>query len=108
MGLHIGAFRFDRNNYHEYTLTFSDISGLSRKADVKIAGVKVGWIENIQLIANGDMTVEAQVMILKNYTIYENAYAVARQEGILGAKYVELVPGDPLLRQLPPGSILRK
>lgn len=108
MGLHIGAFRFDRKNYSQYTLTFSDISGLSRKAEVKIAGVKVGWVENIQLIANADMTVQAEVMILNNYHIYENAYAIARQEGILGSKYIELVPGDPLLRQLAPGSILRK
>lgn len=108
MGFHVGAFRFDRDKYNKYTMHFSDISGLSRKADVKIAGVKVGWIEDVRLLTDGKLEVEADVMILKNCTIHKDAYAIARQEGLLGAKYVELVPGDPLLERLTPGSIIRK
>lgn len=108
MGLHVGAFRFDRGNYNKYTMIFADISGLSRKADVKIAGVKVGWVEDIRLLANKNLEVEADVMILKECHLYADAYAIARQEGLLGSKYVELIPGDPLLQQLQAGSLIRK
>lgn len=108
MGLHVGAFRFDRSDYSKYTMIFADISGLSRKADVKIAGVKVGWLEDIRLVANKNSEVEADIMILKSCHLYSDAYAIARQEGLLGAKYVELVPGDPLLPQLPVGSVFDK
>lgn len=109
MGLRIGAFRFDKNKYNKYTMTFADISGLSRKADVKIAGVKVGWVENIRLITTTQKpVVEADVMVLKEYTLYADAYAVARQDGLLGSKYLELNPGDPLLEKISSGSTLCK
>jgi len=69
MGFKIGAFRFDRAQYNKYVMYFEDISGLSRKADVKIAGVKVGWVEKINLIPDHDIKAEAEVMIFKDYTL---------------------------------------
>ncbi|HEB41866.1 MAG TPA: MCE family protein, partial [Candidatus Dependentiae bacterium] len=70
MGFKIGAFRFDRAKYNKYIMYFEDISGLSRKADVKIAGVRIGWVEKINLVPNHDLRAEAEVMILKSYTLY--------------------------------------
>ena len=43
------------NNYNIYTVNFKEISGLSKKADIKIAGVKIGWVEDITLINGGDI-----------------------------------------------------
>ncbi|HRN78428.1 MAG TPA: MlaD family protein [Candidatus Dependentiae bacterium] len=106
MGFQVGAFRFDRGKYTEYVMYFKDISGLSRKADVKIAGVKVGWVEKIGLIANGDMTAQATVMVLRDYNLYQNAHAVVRQDGLLGPHFIEVIPGDPLLQRLEPGDAL--
>lgn len=108
MGFQIGAFRFDRSNYNTYTTFFKDISGLARKADVKIAGVKVGWIEQIKLLANDEMQAEAEIMVLKDYVLHQDAYAIVRQEGLLGPKYLEIVIGDPLLCTLESGSTLGK
>ena len=42
MASQIGAFRFDRIRYNTYSMNCKDVSGLSRKAMVKIAGVNVG------------------------------------------------------------------
>ncbi len=108
MGFQVGAFRFDTGNYNTYIMYFKDISGLSRKAEVKIAGVKVGWVEKIQLIPNDEVQAEAKVMVLKDYKLYDDSYAVVRQDGLLGPKYLEIVPGDPLLRQLHDGQELGK
>ena len=69
MGFQIGAFRFDRGQYNTYSMYFKDISGLSKKAEVKIAGVKVGWVERTNLLPD-EMYAEAEVMIKKNYKLY--------------------------------------
>lgn len=109
MGFHIGAFRFDRSHYNKYVMFFKDISGLSRKAEVKIAGVKVGWVEAIELVESDDKTTaRAEVMIHNKYKLYNDAYAIVRQEGLLGPKYLEIVIGDPLLPQLKSGDALSK
>ncbi len=112
MGFKIGAFRFDRAEYTQYVLYFHDISGLSRKAAVKIAGVKVGWVEEIKLLPGSDSKMEARaeaiVMVSAAYPLYQNACAVVRQDGLLGPKYVDMVPGDSLLKQLSPGDSLQK
>ena len=91
MGFHVGAFRFDRANYYNYSMTFNDISGVSRKAEVKIAGVKVGWVESIDLLKNGTVQAQVNVMVLKDYNLYSDSYGVVRQEGLLGPKYLEIV-----------------
>src|SRR5437667_2608167 len=108
MGFKIGSFRFDRGRYNQYVVYFDDISGLTRKAEVKIAGVKVGWLESISLIKNHTMKVKADVMILKNYMLYEDAFATVRQDGLLGPKYIEIYSGDPLLRMLVAGDTLTR
>lgn len=108
MGFQIGSFRFDRANYNPYTLYFKDISGLSRKAPVKIAGVDVGWVESISLMDTGLRHVKIKIMILKEYALNADAHAIVRQDGLLGSKYLDIVPGDPLLPVLEPGSDLGK
>jgi len=107
MILGIGAFRFSSSGYVGYTVSFDDVAGLSRKAEVKMAGVKVGWVEDL-VLAQPHHKAVATVMINEKYRLYDNAYAVVRQEGLIGIKYLELIPGDPLLPQLSPGATLAK
>lgn len=108
MGFQIDAFRFDWGRYAEYTLFFKDISGLTRKSNVKIAGVKVGWVESVSLSPDDGMQAEVKVMVDKNYALYSDAYAMVRQDGLLGPKFIEIVPGDPLLRRLQSGEQLSR
>lgn len=106
MGFRIGAFRLDRGRYNNYSMYFKDISGLSRKADVKIAGVKVGWVESVELIEGKSLRASATVMIDKQYVLYADAYPIVRQDGLLGPKFIEIIPGDPLLKKIPSGETL--
>lgn len=107
MILGIGAFRLSSSGYVGYTIAFDDVAGLSRKAEVKMAGVKVGWVEDLVLI-QPHHTARATIMINEKYRLYDNAYAIVRQEGLIGTKYLEVIPGDPLLPHLNPGSALAK
>lgn len=107
MTFQIGVLRFDRSNYYDYTVYFYDVSGLNKKSDVQIAGVKVGWVEDIELVNNGQQ-VRALVKVLKNYTLHQDAYGIIRQDGLLGTKYLEIIPGDQRLAVVKPGGILMK
>ncbi len=107
MTFQIGVFRLDTSNYREQVVYFKDVSGLARKADVKIAGVKVGWVEAIDLVQGQDAyQAVAHIMVNKHYQLRSDAYAVVRQDGLLGVKYLEVTPGDPLLPILKGGQAL--
>ena len=45
-------------------------------------------------------------MVHHSYIIHNDAYALVRQDGLLGPKYLEIIPGNPLLPKLPTGSTL--
>lgn len=100
----LGIFRFHVRKYRPYEVYFEDVSGLTEKSDVKIAGVKVGWIEKIALLK--DMQARVHMMIKGCYHLHQDAYAMIRQEGLLGSRYVEIVTGSPEQPVLSPGSLL--
>lgn len=108
MGFQVGAFRFDTGKYAPYIMHFSDITGLSRKGDIKIAGVKVGWVEEIKLERDHEMRAEVKAMILREYPLHEDAYAVVRQDGLLGPRYIEVYPGDEAMPKLRDGQTLHR
>ena len=47
-------------------------------------------------------------MVSNKYALYDNACAIVRQEGLIGTKYLELIPGDPLLPKIMPGHHLAR
>jgi len=107
MSFQIGVWRLDTASYAQYMVFFRDVSGLSKKADIRIAGVKVGWVEAVDLLG-ADARVRTTIMVLKAYQLHSDAYGIVRQDGLLGTKYIELVPGDPRLPTIPPNSSLTR
>ena len=108
MTTQLGVFRLDKRNYKQQVVYFNDISGLEKKGDVKIAGVKIGWVDAIELVEDHDYQAKANIMIMKKYVLHSDAYAIVRQEGLLGTKYLEVIPGDPYLPELHAGTALGK
>lgn len=94
MSMHVGAFRLDRNRYASYTLSFTNVSGLNVKADVKIAGVKVGWVDSLSLLQDHARVI---ICVLRDYHMYADAHAIVRQDGLLGSRYLEIIPGTSTL-----------
>jgi len=107
MSYQVGSFRFDRIKYNSYSVYFDDISGVNKKSDVKISGVKVGWVDAVELVSDGQQ-VRATLLINKKYVLHDDAYAIVRQEGFLGGKYLELVPGSPTMPTLPAGGMITR
>ena len=73
-------------------VTFPDVSGLDAKAAVRVYGVRVGKVESIALLGDHAEVVLAVDASLK---LGKGATAAVRNLGLLGDKYVELMPGDP-------------
>lgn len=82
---------------------FDSVSGLNAKAPVRVAGVKVGVVEKIELAGR-----KAKVTLLLDQPVAltQGSRAAVTNAGILGDKFVELVPGDANAPLLPAGSTL--
>lgn len=69
---------------------FANISGLKEGAVVEIAGVTVGKVSKIDL-DNYEANVE--LLIDPHVKIHDDAIASIRTQGIIGDKYVKILPG---------------
>lgn len=82
---------------------FDSVSGLNAKAPVRVAGVKIGTVEKIALDGR-----RARVSLLLDQNVELNAgsRAAVTNAGILGDKFVELIPGPAGGPKLAAGSVL--
>jgi len=97
----------DINPFHEKGVRidaiFDTVAGLDDKASVRVAGVKIGKVDGIGLAGE-----KARVSMLLERPIPLTVGTRARisNMGLLGDKYVELVPGPRGAPPLPKGTIL--
>ncbi len=101
LAVHLGIFHFNVKPHQSFYVTFDNVAGITEKSDIKIAGVKVGWVESIKLTGNNACV---RMSIKNGYQIHDDAYAIIRQEGIIGTKYIEIVSGSPQRPLLMSGS----
>ena len=81
---------------------FEDVTGLSPKTAVRIAGIKVGRIELISLDGN---RAKVSMLIFSGYQIPVDSKATIKSLGLLGDKYVEISTGVANI-QLQDGEII--
>lgn len=80
------------NGEESYTLyaRFDTVAGLSEDSSVRVAGVEVGRIEGIVL---EDGRAKLILAIKPEFAIGEDYSAMLRTQGLLGEKYLALIPG---------------
>src|SRR3990172_3114027 len=86
---------------YRLTVDFDTASGLEPKSDVKMAGVPIGKVEEIQLVANRARLV---LRIRPEIGIPIDSVGTIQTQGLLGEKYVEILPGKDVQRNLPAGG----
>jgi phospholipid/cholesterol/gamma-HCH transport system substrate-binding protein len=86
---------------YKLTVDFENAAGLEPKANVKMAGVPVGKVEEIQLVGNRARLI---LRIDKDVHIPVDSVASIQTQGLLGEKYVEILPGTRADQMLPPGG----
>ncbi|KAA0019436.1 MCE family protein [Antrihabitans cavernicola] len=85
-----------------YGATFSDVSGLKVGDDVRMAGVRVGRINDIEL--DGKNNAKVDFIVQSNQHLYANTKALVRYQNLIGQRYVALAPGAGDAAPLPAGG----
>ena len=81
------------------TAEFDRVDGLNQGADVKIGGVKIGSVSDLRIDPRSFQAV-VTLRIRADLSLPADSSAEISSEGLLGGKYVSIVPGgaDRLLR----------
>ncbi len=89
-------------------LIFDFVSGIDRGSAVRLAGVGVGEVSGIRIIRSAEGATQAEVMarIDQGIAIEEDADIRINALGLLGEKYVEILPGTAGNKILGNGSVL--
>lgn len=95
---------FGRIQGYPIYATFDNAQGLNSKTGVFLAGIQIGYIDGIKL---QDDKAIVTLRIRPDIKIGENARAVIRTKGLLGEKYIEIVPGKEAAAPIQPhGQII--
>ncbi|MFA6079136.1 MAG: MlaD family protein [Candidatus Omnitrophota bacterium] len=104
----IGDFNFVKPGYH-IKVRFNFASGIGPSAPVRLAGVGVGQVEGIQIIYDeNDKRGKAELYawIQQDAKIEEDSDITINTLGLLGEKYLEIVPGTPGKQLLADNSVI--
>lgn len=98
MSVKLGNVQLFSDKYYVVKASFSDISGLKTNAPVQMFGVEVGFVSEIGLDQENGVA-KVSMMLLKEVELTDDAIAAIKTNGLIGDKYVKLVPGglgDPV------------
>ncbi|MEK7803777.1 MAG: MlaD family protein [Deltaproteobacteria bacterium] len=101
MSLRVGGIQFGMAEGYEVYIRFDSAAGLDNDAPVRVAGVEIGRVKGIVLQNNKAkvvLRINPDVKIGKDFT------AVLKTKGLLGERYVELIPGSPNAPSLEAGG----
>lgn len=91
---------------YRYKVNYSQVDGLQAGSTVKIAGFRVGSVENVYFKDDG--SIECVVTVLKKYTRFVRKDSIAQigTQGVLGDKYINITVGSQNTPPLEDGSLI--
>ncbi|OIQ49525.1 putative phospholipid ABC transporter-binding protein MlaD [Pseudodesulfovibrio hydrargyri] len=98
MSVKLGNVQLFSDKYYEIKANFTDISGLKVNAPVQMFGVEIGFVSQIGLDQKKGVAA-VSMMLLKEVELTDDAIAAIKTNGLIGDKYVKIVPGglgDPV------------
>ena len=88
-----------------YVVYFDDVRGLSKGAEVRVAGIRAGTVKEVKL---KEGKVEVIFEVRRDIKIYRNASASIGTLGLMGDKYLSIKPGSPYAGELKEGEEIKK
>ncbi len=86
---------------HTYEAKFADVSGLRVGDDVKVAGVRVGRVESIEV--DGEAA-QVEFVVSEKQPVLDTTLVVMRYQNLLGQRYLALVQGEDRGQELKDGA----
>lgn len=85
----------------------SSAAGISRGMSVQLSGFKIGTVDKVSL--EPDARVKVQLAVNSEYLhhITEDAEARLGKEGLIGAGFIEILPGSVQTRPMPDNGVLK-
>ncbi len=91
MAVRLGGFSLSSRDTYNISTVFPSAVGLKRGVAVEVAGIQVGTVARIELYDNNQALVI--MAIDEGIRLPSDSTALIKASGILGDKYVELLPG---------------
>jgi phospholipid/cholesterol/gamma-HCH transport system substrate-binding protein len=104
----IGDINLSKTGYHIKVL-FNFASGIGPSAPVRLAGVGIGQVQGIHIIHDpkDDKTkAELTIWVNDNTRIEKDAVVTINTLGLLGEKYLEILPGTAGTETIKPNEVL--
>ncbi len=101
MSVQVGKGGLGLKKGYTVQVVFDNVAGLDRDASVQIAGVEVGRVESI-ILKDGRALVTLRIS--PDVKLEKDVIAALKTHGVLGDKYVDIIPGTRGEAYLAPGS----
>ncbi|PKH04870.1 outer membrane lipid asymmetry maintenance protein MlaD [Moritella sp. Urea-trap-13] len=88
----LGKMELLGDNYYSVYADFNSATGLKGGANVEMAGVKIGQIEDVVLLPNIKIA-RVQLKIDNDISLAVDVIASVKTAGLLGDRYLSLTPG---------------
>ena len=89
----VSGINFEDGATYSITARFDDVAGLKRRAKVSMSGVTIGRVSQIQVDTEYGEAVVHMEIERRAGSLSADTGAQILTEGILGARYVNLLPG---------------
>lgn len=97
----VGKFDLGRKEGYRLVAVFDSVAGLEAKAAVRMAGVRIGAVESVNL---RDGKAKLTLRIEPGVNVPRGSTAAVKTMGLLGDKYIDLVP--PQEEGMPDGPVV--
>lgn len=101
----MGNFDFTKKGYNIKVL-FNFAGGIAKNAPVRLLGVEIGKVENIDLQYDDETKVLLTLWLGESAELKMDSRAYVSALGLMGEKYIEINPGSKNAPPLQPGSTI--
>ncbi|MFC8526806.1 MCE family protein [Nocardia sp. NPDC057227] len=87
-----------------YSAVFTDVLGVRVGDDVRVAGVRVGRVDDIDFVDGYHAEIDFSIQDRQHLTT--TTKALVRYQNLIGQRYIALMPGEQAGNQLKPGGVI--
>jgi phospholipid/cholesterol/gamma-HCH transport system substrate-binding protein len=93
LSIRLGKMEWGGDKFYPVFARFQSVSGLIAGAHVELAGVHIGKVDSIVLDPKRQVAV-VELKIQKGVILSDDVIASIKTSGLIGDKYLQLVPGN--------------